>query len=131
MGCVRCGGVNLVYAGWRPVWNVPDRVRQRFRSKAEAQIKKQRLKCKDCKHVFVYRSETYHGRYRSKLRQEIVSLSKRKKGFVNVHDPLKKVTFSTREIALKLGVSKTYVHTVVQDHRKKWKMSYGSSKSGE
>lgn len=85
--------------------------------KTKKRIIKKRYKCKDCGLIFVERNENFRQKLEPMIKLKIMSLWKTKKGFVNKFDNLKKETYSTREIAKKLNVSKSFVHQLIKNRK--------------
>lgn len=103
MPCPKCGGINIVLGG-------------KYRIK-RSNIPRQRLRCKDCGKTFIIKTKSYRKRVLLKIRRQIISLYKTKKPYKNVFDNLHKKTYSTREIAKILNVSKSFVHNVIKKDR--------------
>lgn len=111
MPCPRCNGLNIIRAG-------------HYHTKRSS-IAKQRLRCQDCKKTFIVRNGTYKRKIKEKIRREIIKLYRTKKPYKNKFDALNKATYSTREIAMRLDVSKSFVHQVISKKTKEWKVKYG------
>ena len=77
--------------------------------------KRRRVKCKDCnRHYNIKRKYLYRKLDRLKL-QKILMLWRKPKIFTSKYDSYKKLTYSTRDIAKMLEVSKSGVHKIVSD----------------
>ena len=100
MSCPKCGSDNLGFGGKYII--------------KRTRIKIQRFICNDCEHNFVRRTKAYRKRISFKIRDKITELYKTKKPYKNKFDPLKKKTYSTREIARMLNVSKSFVYNVIK-----------------
>lgn len=77
-------------------------------------VAQRRFKCLNCKVMFTERTADF-GRERPMwIRQQIIRLYSKNKGFINKFDNKKKLTYSTRDIAAMLDVSKSFVQKVLQ-----------------
>ena len=101
MPCPKCGGINFVLGG-------------KFKTKMSNRLR-QRLRCKDCKTLFIVRNKTFKLKIPFKIRNKILSLYRTKKPYKNKFDCLHKSTYSTREIAKMMDVSKSFVYKVIKD----------------
>lgn len=101
MPCPKCGGVNFVLGG---TYKIARSVRLN-----------QRLKCRDCKTTFTVRTKSFGKKIPLDTRKKIIALYKTKKPYKIKFDSLRKSTYSTREIAKKLNVSKSFVYNVIKE----------------
>lgn len=102
MPCPKCGNNNIILGG-------------KYKIK-RTHIVIQRFRCKSCRHSFIRRTKTYRKRIPFKIRNEIIKLYRTKKPYKNKFNGLKKQTFSTREIARRLNVSKSFVHKIIKEN---------------
>lgn len=107
MPCPKCKSNNITLGGKYTV--------------KRTRIKIQRFRCKDCDHSFVRRTNTYKQRIPLKIRKKIIELSKIKSYHKSKFDNSQKRTHSTREIARKLDVSKSFVHDVIKENNNGFK----------
>lgn len=103
MSCPKCGGNDIVLGG-------------KYKVK-RTRILIQRLRCRDCNATFVVKNKNFKKRIGIRIRKKILSLYKTRKPNVNKFDGTHKRTFSTREVARMLGVSKSFVHKVISDKK--------------
>lgn len=78
-------------------------------------IRRQRFKCKKCGSLFVRKDITFKKKISIDMRLKIVRLYKTPKNYISIYDPLRKKTYSTREIAKMLDISKSAVHKIVNE----------------
>lgn len=84
----------------------------RYNTKAHGY--RNRFRCTECNYDFILRDKTY-GRYISyHIIKRILLLNITKKSYINKYDRLKKTTYSTREIAARVNVSRAAVHQIIQ-----------------
>lgn len=113
MKCPKCRSNNFVLGGKYAI--------------KRTKIRIQRFRCKDCGHNFVRRTRMYRAKISFKIRDEIIKMYRTKKPYKNKFDVLKKKTYSTREIARRLNVSKSFVHSVVKkDEKRKRDIQYSN-----
>lgn len=105
MPCPKCNGVYIVLAG---SYKVKRTNRKRIR-----------MRCKDCKCHFTLRDNIFRKKLGLNIRHKILELYKTKKYHINKFDPMRRDRYSTREVATILNVSKSFVHSVVQEYRTK------------
>lgn len=101
--CPKCSSTNINKAGM-------------YRIK-RTNIARERFRCKDCGFCFTARTSMFRKKIPFYLKKKILKLYKTKKFYINKFDALKKQSFSTREIAKMLGVSKSFVHKVIKDEK--------------
>jgi len=77
-------------------------------------IAQRRFKCLKCKALFTERTEDLRKKYPAWIREQIIRLYNKKKGYIRKFDCMKKLTYSTREIAKMLDISRSGVHKVIQ-----------------
>ena len=99
MNCPKCKGNKVVKQGL-------------IKTKV-TNVAKQRYRCKKCKSNFVERDLNYRKKTPLWLRDQIKRLYGAKRGYVNKLS--KKDTYSTRDIAKKFNVSKSFVWNVVKN----------------
>ena len=104
MSCPKCGSNKIGLGG---TYNVK-----------RTTIKIVRLRCKRCEHSFVRKNLMYRKKKHISIRKKILKLWKTKKLDINKYYATRKKTYSTREIARMLNVSKTYVWSVVKSQDK-------------
>ena len=75
---------------------------------------KQRFQCLKCGFYFLERDINFKKKVPNWIRKRVIKLYNSRKAIVNKYDNMKKRTYSTREIAKKLNVSKTYVWKVTR-----------------
>ena len=102
MSCPKCKSTKIVKAG-------------------KYQIKRMgvhhRWRCKNCNHHFIVRTLNYRKKIPVHIRDKILKLYKTKKLIINKYDNLKKQTYSTREIAEMLNLSKAFVASVIKNKK--------------
>lgn len=96
MPCPKCNSIEIVIVG---------KVKE-----------KPRYKCKKCGKTYIVRTGMYRQKISPFIKYKILELYKTEKLSINKYDYFKKKTYSTREIARILNVSKSFVHKVI----KKW-----------
>jgi transposase-like protein len=101
MSCPKCDGTHIIYGGF-------------FYRKDG---KKQRYKCYDCGKSFIVKTIGYRNKIPFRIRKKILRLYKTRKGYIGQFDSHKKGTYSTREIAKIVGVSKSVVWSIIQKRR--------------
>ena len=74
-----------------------------------------RFRCLDCNKSFVFKNIQYRKRISFRIKKNIVKLYSTRKPVVNKYDNKKSDTYSTREVAKIVGLSKSYVHKVVSE----------------
>jgi len=100
MPCPDCSNIHIVRAGTYHTKT------GRFR---------QRLRCKSCHKIFIFDPIKFNKKIPLDIRNKILELYQTKKPRTNKFDPYKKKTYSTREIARKLNVGKSFVHDVIKN----------------
>lgn len=100
MPCPKCNGIDIVLGG-------------RYKIK-RSKMPRQRLKCNRCKATFIIKTESYRKKVSLDTRKKIISLYKTKKPYKSRFGNLHKDTYSTREIAKMLDVSKSFVYEVIK-----------------
>lgn len=100
MPCPKCGSIDIISAGEYHI----DRT----------SIPIKRLKCKECGAKFTLRSVMFHKQLPIQVRKKVLRLWKTRKYNTNKFDRYKKRTYSTRDIARMLNISKSYVWDVVK-----------------
>ncbi len=101
MECPRCKGDTIKRGTYRVVRSYADQ---------------KRYYCKKCNYNFTERKMGFNMRKHPYfIREEIKQMYKEEKGYIKKYDMLKKPTYSTREIAEKFKVSKSFVYDVVKD----------------
>jgi len=74
---------------------------------------KQRYLCNGCGISFIKRTADYKMKIKPDMRNKILDMYNTKKDYINKYDNKHKKTYTTREIANSLGVSKSFVHKLV------------------
>ena len=74
-----------------------------------------RFYCKSCNYTFTERNESFRKKNPEWINQQILRLYNKEKGYVKKFDCKKKKTYSTREIAKMLEVSKSFVHKIISE----------------
>lgn len=75
-----------------------------------------RYKCKDCNKFFSERNSDFKKRkITSEIINEVKELFEKKLGVYKKYDPNKKLGYSTREIAVKVNISKSAVWEITKD----------------
>lgn len=100
MQCLKCKSTDVKKAGM-------------YRIK-RTNIARERFRCKNCGFSFTVRTTMFRKKISIHLIKKILRLWKTEKPNKNKFDGTGKITYSTREIARLLGVSKTYVWNVVK-----------------
>lgn len=80
-----------------------------------------RYRCKACNHFFIERTENYGRKVDIRVDQQIIQLWGETKT-PSKFDAQKKNTLSTRDIAAKLNISKSYVAKIVKKHTEETNM---------
>lgn len=101
ISCPRCGSENTVFAGF-------------YMTKLYQ--KRHRVKCKDCERHFIIGK--LQGVLTLKQEKEICILSNKINRYPSLYDPRKRKTFSLREIAKIMKISKTFVQIVLKNNKK-------------
>lgn len=109
MSCPKCGNVNFVSAGTYSI--------------KRTNIPIQRMRCKDCGVCFTLRTSMFHKKVPIKLRKKVLKLWKTRKYNTSKFDSHRKRTYSTRDIARMLKVSKSFVWDVIKGGEGRWKKS--------
>ena len=74
-----------------------------------------RFLCKNCNYNFTERTPQFNFKIPLWIRQQIIRLSRKNKGYIKKHDPLKKLTYNAREIAKILDIGKTFAYIIIKD----------------
>ena len=77
-------------------------------------VSQRKFKCKKCNSCFTERTDSFRFKTPLWVKQQVLRLYDKEKGFVNKYDRLKKTTYSIREIAKMLKIDKGTVHYVVR-----------------
>lgn len=79
------------------------------------QTAQRKFYCKDCKHSFTERNVDFKRKIPLWIRQKIISLYNKNKGYIRKYDAFKKQTYSIREIAKMLNVSWSFVGNIIKN----------------
>ena len=71
-----------------------------------------RFMCMKCNYIFTERTNDFHKKIHSWINNQIKVLYYKRKNYIRKFDSMKKTTYSTREIAKILNVSKSYAHKI-------------------
>ncbi len=111
-GCIHCSSLNV----------------QKYRQYKikNSNYKRIQMTCLDCGRYFTLRNANFGRKIDMKIIKKIIKLYKTKKRYINKYDPTKKRTYSTREIAKMLKISKTYVAKIVKNPEESQKALYSN-----
>jgi len=86
---------------------------------SRTQIAQRRFMCKKCNYNFTERTGEHRKKIITWKRIQVLRLYRKQKDYVNKYDNKKSETYSTREIAKILKVSKTFVWDIIKNEKSK------------
>lgn len=78
-------------------------------------IAQQRYYCRKCDYYFIEQKEDVRKKIPMWIRQQILRLSMKEKGYIRKYDRTSKTTYSIREIAKMLNVGKSFVSQIIKN----------------
>ena len=78
-------------------------------------VAQQKYYCRKCNYYFIERNEDIRKKIPMWIRHQILRLSKKEKGYIRRYDRSRKTTYSVREIARMLNISKSFVSQIIKN----------------